>query len=133
MKNIAILFSVLIISCNSASNTSKIVSAKETKNTNDCWTDFRIGELPPMGYYDGIDSLVKKWSLCYTRIEGGCVIDDSTETLSKKYEIENKKYFKQLESKFGKDWKHKFDKELHILDSINWLKINATNNHLNKK
>jgi hypothetical protein len=124
MKKLTVVFTLILQSCNNPSDQTKVTIPDETKNISGCWTDFRIGELPPVGYYDGIDSLVKKWDLCYTRMDGGCVMDDSTKTLSKQYKIENEKYFKQLEAKLGKNWKQQFDKELHILDSINWVKMN---------
>jgi hypothetical protein len=132
MKKLAIVLTVLLTSCNNTLDSSKMAIDTKSDSVSGCWIDFRIGELPPMGYYDGIDSLVKRWNLCYTRMEGGCVIDDSTEFLSKKYKIENDKYFTQLEAKLGKDWKLKFDSELHILDSINWIKINSINASLKK-
>ncbi|NML68551.1 hypothetical protein HHL23_01885 [Chryseobacterium sp. RP-3-3] len=97
-----------------------------------CWKDLRIGELPPQGAYDGIDSLVKKWNLCYERIETGCEVTDSITQLQKQYERSNTIYFKSLEKKLGKSWKLQFDRELHLLDSINWIKINRKIDRLNQ-
>ncbi|PIF45923.1 hypothetical protein CLU96_2938 [Chryseobacterium sp. 52] len=96
-----------------------------------CWKDIRIGELPPEGAYDGIDSLVKKWNLCYERIETGCEVTDSITKLQGQYERSNNIYFKSLEKKLGKNWKQQFDKELHVSDSINWIKINREIDRLN--
>jgi hypothetical protein len=133
MKYLYLIFCLFLLSCNNALDPTKTDIVTKTDAIAGCWTDFRIGELPPVGYYDGIDSLVKKWNLCYTRLEGGCVLDDSTEVLRKKYKMENENYFVQLESKLGKDWKLKFENELRVLDSMNWIKINKTINSLNKK
>ncbi|AZA83695.1 hypothetical protein C1637_14360 [Chryseobacterium lactis] len=95
----------------------------EEKKDSLCWNDFRYGELPPERAYHGIDSLVKKWNLCYHRIEAGCVITDSIEKLKKQYESSNAIYFKSMEKTLGKDWKQRFDQQLAIADSINWIKI----------
>lgn len=96
-----------------------------------CWKDLRIGELPPQGAYDGIDGLVKKWNLCYERIEAGCEVTDSITQLQKQYDRANTIYFKSLEKKLGKNWKLQFDRELHLSDSINWIKINREIDSLN--
>lgn len=97
-----------------------------------CWKDIRMGELPPQGAYDGIDSLVKKWNLCYERIETGCEVTDSITHLQRQYDRSNTIYFKSLETKLGENWKQQFDKELHIADSINWIKINREIDRLNR-
>ncbi|SFN94721.1 hypothetical protein SAMN05421594_4829 [Chryseobacterium oleae] len=97
-----------------------------------CWKDIRIGELPPQGAYDGIDSLVKKWNLCYERIETGCEVTDSITRLQRQYDRSNAMYFKSLENKLGKNWKQQFDHELQITDSINWIKINKEIDSLNR-
>ncbi|MCT2563916.1 hypothetical protein [Chryseobacterium herbae] len=97
-----------------------------------CWKDIRVGELPPEGAYDGIDSLVKKWNLCYERIETGCEVTDSITQLQKQYDSSNTMYFKSLEKKLGKNWKKQFDHELQIADSINWIKINREIDSLNQ-
>ncbi|HCA09669.1 hypothetical protein [Chryseobacterium sp.] len=97
-----------------------------------CWKDIRIGELPPQGAYDGIDSLVKKWNLCYERIETGCEANDSITRLQRQSDRSNMMYFKSLEKKLGKNWKQQFDKELQIADSINWIKINREIDLLNR-
>ncbi|UEQ77436.1 hypothetical protein [Chryseobacterium arthrosphaerae] len=108
-------------------------SQKSVKTTDSlCWKDFRYGELPPVGAYDAIDSLVKKWNLCYERIEAGCVITDSIKNLKKQYQASNKLYFESLEKKLGKNWKQDFDKELHTLDSINWISIKRKMDALNR-
>jgi hypothetical protein len=79
-----------------------------------------------------IDSLVKKWNLCYERIEAGCIITDSIEDLKKQYEASNKIYFKSLEKNLGKNWKQQFDKELQTSDSINWIRIRYETDSLNQ-
>lgn len=97
-----------------------------------CWKDVRAGELPPEGAYYAIDSLVKKWGLCYERIETGCEIDNNTIKLQEDAERSNDLYFKSLEKKLGKNWKQQFDKELHVLDSINWIGISEQIRSMNK-
>ncbi|WP_123912765.1 hypothetical protein [Chryseobacterium pennipullorum] len=101
------------------------------KPTTLCWKDLRYGELPPMGAYDAIDSLVKRWNLCYERIETGCEVTDSIENLKKQYESANTIYFKSLEKKLGRNWKQQFDQELQTLDSMNWMKIKHEIDSLN--
>lgn len=97
-----------------------------------CWKDIKAGELPPEGAYYAIDSLVKKWGLCYERIETGCEVNDSIRTIQKEADRSNDKYFKSLEKKLGKNWKQKFDRELQNLDSINWIKISEQIRSANK-
>ncbi|REC45400.1 hypothetical protein DRF67_15775 [Chryseobacterium pennipullorum] len=84
-----------------------------------------------MGAYDAIDSLVKRWNLCYERIETGCEVTDSIENLKKQYESANTIYFKSLEKKLGRNWKQQFDQELQTLDSMNWMKIKHEIDSLN--
>lgn len=83
------------------------------------WTDYRIGELPPEGYYDAMDSVVKKWNIRYKRVEGGC---EATPEDKKKNEAGNAAYFRELEGQYGKHWKAQFTKEVRELDSILKLK-----------
>ncbi|MBL1221003.1 hypothetical protein JET18_09150 [Chryseobacterium sp. L7] len=97
-----------------------------------CWKDIKAGELPPEGAYYAIDSLVKKWGLCYERIETGCEVNDSIRTIQKEADRSNDKYFKSLEKKLGKNWKQQFDQELQVLDSINWIKISEQITSANK-
>ncbi|WP_223607827.1 hypothetical protein [Chryseobacterium sp. OSA05B] len=124
----AILFAIpfSIISCTPDG------AKKTTQKTEPlCWKDIRVGELPPEGAYGGIDSLVKKWNLCYERIETGCEVTDSITRLQRKYDRSNGIYFKSLEKKLGKNWKQQFDKELQVADRINWIKINKQIDRLN--
>ena len=127
----AVLF---MISCNpDAVKKTKSATSDDVKKTEPlCWKDIRAGELPPVGAYDAIDSLVKKWNLCYERIETGCVITDSTRKIQKEADRTNEIYFKSLEKKLGKNWKQQFDKELHLSDSINWIKISEQMRKMNK-
>ncbi|WP_080779239.1 hypothetical protein [Chryseobacterium phocaeense] len=124
------------VSC-SQDTSKKAQSANAKTKTSDktellCWKDIRVGELPPEGAYYAIDSLVKKWGLCYERVETGCEIDDKTRKLQREAERSNDLYFKSLEHKLGKNWKQQFDKELHIADSINWIKISEQIRSMNK-
>lgn len=124
-----------LISCKPDPSKSRTAStpSKAIQNTDKlCWKDLRCGELPPVGAYDPIDSMVKKWDLCYERIEAGCVITDSIENLKKQYKASNQLYFESLEKKLGKDWKKHFDRELQTLDSINWIKIKREMDSLNR-
>lgn len=122
-----VIIPLLVISC-----TPDAVKKTAQKTEPLCWKDIRIGELPPVGAYDGIDSLVKKWDLCYERIEAGCEVKDSVAKLEKAYEHSNTVYFKSLEKKLGKNWKQQFERELHLLDSINWIRINREIDSLNR-
>jgi hypothetical protein len=63
----------LIVSCDEKSNHARV--AKKTGTLGDTtlkWTDYQIGELPPEGYFKAHDSIIKKWKIRYTRIQGGC-------------------------------------------------------------
>lgn len=124
---VSVIIPLLVISC-----TPDAVKKTVQKTEPLCWKDIRIGELPPVGAYDGIDSLVKKWDVCYERIEAGCEINDSITKLEKAYQHSNTVYFKSLEKKLGKNWKQQFDRELHVLDSINWIRINREIDSLNR-
>jgi hypothetical protein len=93
----------------------KVVKAHNSKLV---WIDYVIGGPPIPWQFDGIDSLVKKWKLNYKRIEVGCEIENTVQ--QKKYKLNILLYFRSLESVYGKDWKQKFYKELHQLDSFNW-------------
>lgn len=125
---------LFVISCNpeTAKKTKSVTADVENKSEPLCWKDIRAGELPPVGAYDAIDSLVKKWNLCYERIETGCEITDSTRKIQKEADRTNEIYFKSLEKKLGKNWKQQFDKELHRSDSINWSKISEQMRNMNE-
>lgn len=131
-----ILLSVALfmISCSpdAAKKTKSAISNDVKKTEPLCWKDIRAGELPPAGAYDAIDSLVKKWDLCYERIETGCDITDSTRKIQKEADRTNEVYFKSLEKKLGKNWKQHFDKELRVSDSINWIKISERIRSMNE-
>jgi hypothetical protein len=118
-----LLFSILVLATTfcckkEVTNLTKIVSEKP-KQVQGIWVDYIIGEPPMIHEFDGIDTLVKKWKINYTRILAGCERSDSVIEIEKKYEIANQIYFKKLESKLGKNWKQKFDLELKKLDSLN--------------
>jgi len=76
------------------------------------WTDYRIGEPPPVGYYSAFDSVIKKWHIRHERIEGGC---EATPEERSVYEKDNPKYFRVLEKQFGKDWLRRFHAEVEVL------------------
>lgn len=78
------------------------------------WVDYRIGEPPLEGYYTAFDSIIKKWNIRYERIEGGC---EELPDERSKYEKDNPKYFKILETKFGKDWLTRFHADVKALES----------------
>lgn len=103
------------ISLNSCKNDSKKLEIESLDNhaSNLKWIDYKIGTLPPEGAYDAFDSIIKKWNINYERIESGCE-PDSVE--QKKYEKDNPKYFAELEKKFGKNWRRKFDQEVENLE-----------------
>lgn len=107
----AVLF--LFFSCKDSPHQASAVVEKE--DTTLKWVDYRVGELPPVGYYDATDSMVRKWAIRYERVEGGCEINDSEKMA---YEKRNPEYFRLLEQRFGKDWRTRFDAEVATLDSI---------------
>ncbi len=78
------------------------------------WVDYRIGELPPVNYYNAFDSVIKKWNIRYQRIEGGCEALPEERIV---YEKDNNKYFLVLEKKFGHDWLKRFYAEVKALDN----------------
>jgi hypothetical protein len=81
-----------------------------------CWTDFIIGEYPMVGVFVGMDSLTKKYGICYNRILNGCEMTNEADSLRNDYHKKNELYFKQLELKLGADWKKRFDTELILLN-----------------
>lgn len=103
---------VLLFSCNGTESTNH--AAKDTVASLK-WVDYREGELPPIGYYSALDSVIKKWGIRYERIEGGCEVVPGQK---QRHERNNKKYFGLLEKKFGKDWRERFDEEVSTLDSL---------------
>lgn len=102
----------LLLACHSSTHRKEPVQPSETSG---CWIDFTIGELPPANYYDAKDSIIRKWQLCYKRIEGGC---EATVEEKKYHEQGNEKYFKLLAAKYGKDWFQRFNKEVKDLDAV---------------
>ena len=114
MKIISFILVFLCFSCKEKSkdlvqkNTTETVSDSTLK-----WIDYRIGELPPAGYYDAFDSILKKWDIKYERIEGGC---EALEDEKKEYEKNNPKYFQVLKEKFGENWRENFDAEVAALE-----------------
>ncbi len=118
-----VVFTTVLLSC-----TSSVTTDIQTTSTNNhtiittvdtlCWTDFIIGEPPMIGEFDGIDSLTKKYNICYTRILNGCEMNSETDSLRKNYQLKNEQYFKQLELKLGVDWKSRFDAELLLLNKV---------------
>ena len=125
MKYLSITFLLIfsIISCTKTGKKSDGFINSKNQISNDTanlkWVDYRYGELPPEGYYDAFDSIIKKWEIKYERIEGGCEINEALSE-KKKYEKDNAKYFAELEKKFGKDWRKKFDAEVEEME----LKLN---------
>jgi hypothetical protein len=123
---VIILISILVFFSFDFRNKKKIDhSLNKEKQNKEIWIDYIIGGPPSPIEFDGIDSLVKKWNINYKRIMVGCEPIDSDFVNEKKYKSSNTIYFKNLESRFGKNWKQKFDNERKILDSINFLKYNS--------
>lgn len=106
----------MLCSCNRTDNTksSATIQSKHTSITDSSlvWTDYRLGELPPVHYDDALDSIIRKWNINYKRIEGG---DDLSNHEGLKYDKTNQLYFKYLETKYGKNWRNRFDKEVAAL------------------
>lgn len=89
---------------------------KETVTTADStlkWIDYRFGELPPVGYYMAMDSIIRKWGIRYERMEGGCEVRPAEQ---RRYEKDNYKYFRILENTYGKNWRERFNAEVSALD-----------------
>lgn len=108
MRHILVFLMIVTLSCQQKTSDKKAETAS-------FWTDYRIGELPPEGYYDAKDSVVKKWNIRYKRIEGGC---EATVEDMKKHEAGNATYFLELEKQYGKNWQEQFNKEVRELDSV---------------
>lgn len=122
-SNLKLLFAILILAnvfcCKKEPiNSNKIIS-EGSNQVQDIWVDYIVGEPPMINEFNGIDTLVKKWKINYTRILGGCEKNDSVVEIEKKHEIKNKIYFKKLEIKLGKNWRQKFDLELKKLNNLN--------------
>jgi len=136
MKNILITFYFIMMwfmSCNNSPGDQKPQTPIRSQiDTSLVWVDYLTGAPTVPGSYDGIDSLVKKYKLRYRRINAGCVVGEKEELLKAKYDQQNQRYFKEIEKIHGKDWKKRFDKELQVLDSINWVRAKQQDS-LNKK
>ncbi|WP_374951865.1 hypothetical protein [Mucilaginibacter sp.] len=83
------------------------------------WVDYHFGEPPPEGYYAAFDSVIKKWNIRYQRIEGGC---EALPAERNKYEKDNPKYFKIIESEYGKDWLNRFYADVKMLEQQSYKK-----------
>jgi len=107
---------IAFISCKHTGSRPIDIDVKQTANTESSlkWVDYHIGELPPLNYYQGFDSVIKKWGIRYQRIDGGCeeILEER-----QRYEKDNPKYFLILEKKFGKGWRQRFFTEVRRLDS----------------
>jgi hypothetical protein len=110
-----LLLICLLVACKEKRkhHVAKIANTIKTDTTLK-WVDYNIGELPPIGQYDAFDSIIKKWNIRYQRIEGGC---NATPAQKSSYENQNPKYFKVLESRFGKNWRTRFDEEVEALQN----------------
>jgi hypothetical protein len=106
---------LIFSSCSQTNNhEKKIATTAIAIDTNLKWVDYRIGELPQEGYYTAFDSVIKKWNIRYERIEGGC---EELPDERRRYEKDNPKYFKILETRFGNDWLDHFHADVKALDS----------------
>ncbi|MCH5597485.1 FEKKY domain-containing protein [Niabella ginsengisoli] len=113
---LSLLLFQIVVSCGQKqSKPAMDAAASPPTDTTSLWVDYRIGELPPEGYYDAFDSIIRKWNIRYQRTEGGC---EATPSEKQQHEAGNEKYFRQLEAKFGKDWRQQFDAEVKKLDSL---------------
>jgi len=110
-----LIATLLMASCKdkTVKKTAEPLSAVVVTDTSLKWVDYRIGELPPMGYYTAFDSVIKKWDIRYKRVNGGCEVNPVEQH---HYEKDNSKYFAVLEQRFGKDWRKRFDAEVVALD-----------------
>jgi hypothetical protein len=109
------LLFLLFLSCDGAQTTRNNTTVGKGLDSSLKWIDYRQGELPPEGYYNALDSTIKKWGIRYERIEGGCEIIPGEK---QRYERDNEKYFELLEKQFGMDWRRRFDQEVSLLDSV---------------
>ena len=131
MKFLPLILFFLCFFCKEKNGNSVIENSTKTVSDSTLkWVDYRIGELPPVGYYDAFDSIIKKWDIKYERIEGGCVVENSEK---RKYEKNNPKYFRVLKEKFGKNWREKFDAEVAALEiELEKKTQNSSLNHSKK-
>jgi hypothetical protein len=114
---------VILLSCTNSSGRedsptpiTKQIIKDTSKFDTQCWTDFIVGGPPMPNEFKGIDSLVKKYNICYHRYLNGCEVSDSILNVKSQFDKANQLYFKELETRFGDNWKKKFDKELEILN-----------------
>lgn len=115
------LLFILLVACNSGDSKVSNALPPTDADTGLKWTDYREGELPPVGYYDALDSVIKKWNIRYERIEGGC---EPAPLEKRRYEKGNGEYFQLLEKQYGKDWRRRFDDEVKTVGRY-FDKINA--------
>lgn len=126
IKNLKLFTTVIVLICfgvffsctKSSDNPIQTVQNQEnTDTTTLVWVDYHWGELPPVGHYDALDSIVTRWNLNYQRVQGGCEASEVSKE-RRKFEKNNPVYFDYLEEKFGKDWREKFNKEVEELEVI---------------
>lgn len=107
---------MLLLSCNGLDKSGKetsIANQKDSLTTENTmiWVDYSVGELPPLSHTEAVNAIITRWGINYKRIDAGC-----TALECKAYDIENKRYFNHLETKYGKDWRNRFDKEVAALE-----------------
>lgn len=117
MRKYFFLFIILIVSCNQETHKSQNVN--KTKNTSQKQPEkplFLIyGELAPAGYVEAKDSVItQKFGFCIQRITG-CEV---TPELIDSVKVINQKSNSMMQSKYGKDWIQKFEKETNMKISI---------------
>jgi hypothetical protein len=107
---------LILASCRQTNSPAdiKAVPSSTAVDTTLKWVDYRIGELPPYGYYTAFDSVIKKWNIRYQRIEGGC--EELPEERSR-FEKNNPRYFALLKTRFGNNWLDRFHADVKALDS----------------
>ncbi len=121
MKKISILIiNVIVFFCLfNCKNEKQIIIKKEiATKPKGIWIDYVLGGPPLPNEFKAIDSLTKKYNINYKRVEFGCEYTNNDILQKEKYNIENAKYFKELEAVLGKNWKQNFDKEKVKLDSL---------------
>ena len=75
------------------------------------WIQIVIGK-PWMKGLEAKEKIAKKWGIKYQYKTVGCVMTKEKMESRKQRELVNQEYFKELNQKFGNDWREKFDKEV---------------------
>ncbi|WP_131701461.1 hypothetical protein [Chryseobacterium sp. FH2] len=80
---------------------------------------------PRMDFYEAAEGISEKWKIKYHSVSG-CLIDQK---LMDSVESENKKTYAEIEKKYGKDWRKKYNKDIDgfMMKKVDVMDVLITN------